>query len=53
MIVEQYENENEMVPERYGLKGDKRSFGRWEMFGVSTMRIKTAFVACFAAFYDR
>ena len=27
-IVEQCENENKTVAERYGQKGDKRSFGR-------------------------
>ena len=47
-IVERCENENETVAERYGQKGDKRSFGRWETFIVSTMRTKIAVVACCA-----
>ena len=40
MIVEQWENEDEMVAERNGQKGDKHSFGRWETLFVSTMRTK-------------
>ena len=41
-IVEQYENENKIVAEWYRQKGDKRFFGRWETFRVSTMHNKIA-----------
>ena len=53
MIIEQCENENKMVAKRYGQKGDKRSFGRWETFLVSTVHTKTALVAYCTGFNDR